>query len=121
MSLELRLLPVGMMWSNGTSGNCHTILNAPQDYRVFDEVRERATLLPASHDFTAHLGGRIQSGTHAGSPCYGKLDRDSYGELYRWIRADVLGPILWKHYPAHPVSAYVAALAPDTMIVLDWH
>lgn len=116
MSIELSLFPVDSLWPGGIDGYSHTILNAPQDYKMFDDIRPLAQPLPPRHDVTAHLGTYTDNGRR-----YGRLDRDAYGELYTWVRADVLGPILWKRYPAHPVSAYVAALAADTMVVLDWH
>jgi hypothetical protein len=122
MGLDLRLLPVDSMWNGGTAGNCHTILNTPRDYDLYDDIRTaKPEALPVGHNFTSHLGVRIPDGSMAGEPSYGRLDRDSYGELYTWIRADALGPILWKHYAAHPVSSYIMALPPDTMVVLDWH
>lgn len=121
MSIELRLLPVDR-WPSGIEGTCHTVLNAPQDYRMFDEIR--ATVperLPRIHNFTGHFGSIIEDGTHKGEHGYGKLVSDAYGEPYQWMPASELGPILHKHYPAHPVSAYVMAMPPDDMIVLDWH
>jgi hypothetical protein len=122
MGIDLRLLPVDAWRYTGTAGNCHTILNPPRDYEMFEDIRDaNPTHLPVGHDITSHLGGRIPNGSHAGSPTYGRLDRDPYGDLYTWLRADVLGPILRKHYAAHPVSSYVTALPPDTMVVLDWH
>lgn len=118
MGIDLRLLPVDRAWSNGTAGYCHTILNCPQDYELFEDIRRISPdRLPALHQFTSHMAQRGADG----EPTYGKLDRDPYGELYTWIRADVIGPILWKHHAAHPVSSYITSLPGDTMVVLDWH
>jgi len=117
MGMDLRLLPVDS-YTGPNGGNCHTILNCPRDYDMFEQIRAVGPLqLPAGHDFTAHTGKRNQDG----EPTYGRLTTDAYGELYTWLRAGILGPILWKHHAAHPVSSYITALPPDTVIVLDWH
>lgn len=121
VSIELRLYPVDR-WRGGIEGTCHTILNAPQNYDLFDDIRALSPdPLPAGHCFTGWIGDRLKDGPYEGEPVYGRLGSDSYGKPLTWLRAEELGVQLSKHFPSHPVTAFVRALSPDTMVVLDWH
>jgi hypothetical protein len=120
VGLALRLLPVDHF--HGNFGNCRSLLELGDlDWDLGGTIRERARLLPDGHDISAHLATRIRDGEHEGSRCYGKLVTDVYGELYRWLTARELVPVLREHWPKHPVTAYVDALPDDRLIVLDWH
>lgn len=116
MGIDLRLLPVDAS-VGPNAGNCHTILNCPQDYEMFDAIRAVALPLPANHDYTSHLGARTQSG----EPTYGRLTTDAYGQEYTWVTAIRLWSILQGSHPAHPVTGFLENLGLETMVILDWH
>lgn len=120
MGLALRLLPVDHF--RGGYGYSHSILElGGLDWDLGRSIRDRARLLPDGHDIQAYLGKLIPDGECKGERCYGKLVTDVRGELYRWLTARELLPVLREHWPKHPITAYVAALPDDRLIVLDWH
>ena len=120
MGLALRLLPVDA-FHNGF-GNCHTLLElGGLHWDLGSSIRDQARLLPDGHDICSHLGKLIPDGDCKGERSYGKLVTDVYGERYRWLTAHELLPVLREHWPKHPVTAYVAALPDEQLIVLDWH
>ena len=120
MGLQLRLLPVNHFHHG--FGNCHTLLElGGLDWDLGRSILDRARLLPDGHDICSHLGKLIPDGECKGERTYGKLVTDVYGDLYRWLTARELLPVLREHWPKHPVTAYVAALPDDRLIVLDWH
>lgn len=116
MGIDLRLLPVDASLGPN-AGNCHTILNCPQDYNMFDAIRAVAMPLLPNHDYTSHLGAR----TDSGEPTYGRLTSDAYGQPYTWVSAVRLWSILCGRYPKHPVTGFLDNLKPETMVILDWH
>ena len=121
MGLALRLLPIDH-FSNGCFGYSHSILElGGLDWNLGNAIHNHARLLPDGHNITAYLAKLIPDGECKGERGYGKLATDAYGELYRWLTARELLPLLREHWPKHPVTAYVSALPEDQLIVLDWH
>lgn len=120
MGLALYLLPVKDL--HGSFGNTHTVLDlGGVDWDLGSLIRDSARRLPDGHDIQGHLGGRIKDGSQKDGRCYGRLVDDAYGEPYCWLTAKELMPVLQKHWPEHPATAYVRAMPSDNLIVLDWH
>lgn len=121
MGLGLRLFPIDHL-HQGISGFSHNLLELGDiDWDLGAEIKERSRRLPDGHDIMSYLGGTIRNGHAKGERYYGKLAEDGYGEPYRWLTAKELLPFLKKHWPKHPITAYVGALPSDNLIVLDWH
>lgn len=125
MGLALNLFPIDHLHYNAGPHSCwgysHTVLKIGDlSWDVGQTISAAAEQLPKHHDITAHLAGRIKDGTSKGERYYGKLDKDAYGEPYKWITAEALLAFLEEHWPKHPATAYVRALPADNMVVLDW-
>jgi hypothetical protein len=121
MGLALRLFPIDHL-HGGTEGFSHTILDmGGVAWEIGAVIREKARRLPDGHDISALLAGLIPDGYAKGERYYGKLDTDAYGEPYRWLMARELLVYLEEHWPNHPATAYVRAMKPDGLVVLDWH
>ncbi len=134
MGLDLRLLPLdhlSITMNIGGKSTCfgfsHTILNVPRNgsgaidaiYKLW--LKDSTEELPDGHEVAAHLGGRVDAGKYEGEQTYGTLDTDAYGERYTWVSAGTLAAVLTKYNPKHPTTAYIAALHPDNLVILDWH
>ena len=124
MSVALELLPV-QHWSetNGkVYGFSHAILPCRRgsdlkDGDVYDDIEQ---LNPTKLPEDAHMSSYIAEGPD-GEHAYGVLKTTPYGKPYTWVSAGDLAPVLRKHHPKEPTTAYVAALSPDTKIILHWH
>lgn len=126
MSLDLQLFPVEhlhMVSTNGktlTDGFSQTVLNLPGGRKVHAALGDKPQRLPEGHTISGYLGGTIRDGHAEGESYYGVLCEDPYGNLYTWVDAGVLLPILQDIYPTHPTTAYVAALPGTMRIILGW-
>lgn len=127
MGLDLRLIPIGQLKKH-RSGNVNLVMSAKSlldigrvDWDLGRKMHEAATPLPKDHDIWGPSGAVIEEGDHEGERCYGKLVADAYGTAYHWMTAKKLLTFLKKHWPKHPVTAYVKALPPNYRVVLDWH
>jgi hypothetical protein len=121
MGLALRLFPIDRLWNGGTEGFSHTVLELGSiSWDLGEVLREKARRLPDGHDISALLAGIIPDGYARGERYYGKLNTDAYGEPYRWLTARELSIYLDEHWPKHPTTAYVRAMKPDDLVVLDW-
>ena len=120
MGLALRLFPIDHL--STLSGYSHNVLEVGDlNWDLGEQIQKQARRLPYGHDITTYLAQVIPNGDAAGARYYGKLANDVYGDPYRWLTAEELLPFLSKHWPKHPVTAYVRALPSDRLIVLDWH
>ncbi len=121
MGLDLRLLPVDFL--SGTMGFSHTVLIVHRDGSgAINAIAGLvAAVIPTTFDISSFVGGRVPDGAAEGEPMYGSLADTAYGERYTWIDAARLAPILQKHQPDAPTTAYIAALPPATLVILDWH
>lgn len=126
MGVDLRLLPVDFIDDRDSPkpwGYSHTILPLPRTRDLWVEIATlKPAMLPAEHNISSFVGAVIDDGRHQGERMYGRFkDRDTYGCAYTWVRAGDLAPLLAKHGPSWPATAYISALPPDTLIILDWH
>lgn len=126
MSLGLNLFPIEQLhYGAGTSscwGFSHSVLSLGSlPWDVGEQINATAKPLPDHHSITGYLGSRLAEGLSKGDRHYGRFDKNCFGEPYTWIAARDLRPILTKHWPTHPATAYVAAMKDDDFVVLDWH
>ena len=120
MGLSLRLLPIDHL--HGAMGFSHTVIPlGGVSWDFAPTIQALATAIPKGHDISAHEAVVIKEGAATGERRHGPLTTDSYGEPYTWIQSRHLLPILLEHWPKHPATAYVRALSPGHLIVLDWH
>ena len=124
MSRALDLLPVDA-WteSNGKVwGFSHTIIpvnrgSVLDDGDTYGDIEDlKPTPIPPKAEFSSYVAVRKD-----GDYKYGVLKTTPYGKPYTWVTAKALAPVLKKHRPDDAVTAYVAALEPDTKIILHWH
>lgn len=117
MGVDLRLLPID-------STSCwfsHTVLNVERDRDLWPEISAlKPARIPDDLRISTYVA-RIPD--RDGETGYGNLDlaSDAYGCHYTWIEAGRLTPVIAARQPNHPTTAYLRALPPDTLIVLDWH
>jgi len=132
MGVDLRLFPVDFLstenvrMSSGPAidkkwGYSHTILDVPRQQSVWPAVQKLPATSLAGYDITGFLGQIIPDGKAEGEMYYGKYTTDPYGAIYKMVTAGNLGPVLRKHFPDHPTTAYVNAMPPDGLIILGWH
>ena len=125
MGLALNLFPIEHLnYGTGPSscwGYSHTVLRLGDlSWDTGQLIAAAGKPLPDRHNISALLAGRVKDGTSQGERYYGVLDKDSYGEPYKWITAEALLPFLDDRWPKHPATAYVRALPKDALVVLDW-
>lgn len=127
MGVDLRLHPIDFLTTtkgngvNRTWGYSHTILDLPRRQDVWPEIRQLESTSLANCDIAGFLGKIIPDGAAKGEHYYGRFTEDPYGKTYTMVFAEDLGPVLRKHFPDHPTTAYVSAMPPDDQIVLGWH
>lgn len=122
MSLALDLYPIDYLGSNW--GFSHTVLTLPGGGGVRGVLKEsglKPRLLPDDHKITGRVVGRVPDGYAEGESMHGRFDTDPYGDPYTWLTASELLPVLQQCHPKHPTTAYIAALEPNTLVVLGWH
>lgn len=125
MGVDLRLLPLGCLHSTlGTSswGYSHTVLDVPRRRELWESIDKLGPVaIPVGSDISSFVGRRVPDGAAEGETMYGRLDKDSYGTAYTWIKAGDLVVAFFEHLPGHPVTQYLAALPVDSLVILDWH
>jgi len=123
MGLDLTLLPVDYLSrtqgprGERIEGYSHTVLNPPRDSRIHDAILGPKAvvptqIIPEGADITTHTAGRGK---------YGRIKKDAYGDAYTWALAGDLAKVLRRYARSSPTTAYIAALPPTTLVILDWH
>lgn len=100
-----------------------TILQVPQDYELFADIRARALpTLISDHASCVRVSSWVAT-TGDDEQGWGDLDlaSDCRGDPYTWIDAGDLAPVLDRHLRLYPVTAYVRAMRPSDKVILDWH
>jgi hypothetical protein len=116
MGIDLILLPIeseDVMFS-------HTVLSCGRSRELFDEIMKLK-----SKDLWAALSTYVAN-NERGDPCYGKVEFDSYDAPLKYVAAKYLVSLASHEdvgsYPQNKaIWAYLAALPPETKIVLYWH
>lgn len=129
MGLELALLPLGAFDTNTVTGKpwgfSHEIIQVGKQYDLFDDIQKLSpTPLPEGHDVSSYIGATIKDGYYKGEHTYGALEKTPYGEPYTYVRGADLVPLMQKHIPDHPATAYMIAAVKrraDLLVVLGWH
>ncbi len=123
MSVDLRLLPLDC---EGTVSYAHTVLDLTcrRDWFEFlDALTDSRNGSDAPDNFSTwtaphHTDECEESG-------YGCATEDRYGRRLRCLRASAIVASTTGFPQDHPKNkaalAYLAALPPDTKVVLDWH
>jgi hypothetical protein len=123
MGVDLRLLPVDH--ESDRLSFSHTVLDLAvrRDwFERLDAMTDSRLGSDAPDDFSCYVA-------HHEPPCeetgYGSKVNDAYGRRLRCLRAKDIVASAADFPPDHAknkaVLAYLAALPPDTKVVLDWH
>jgi hypothetical protein len=127
MGVDLRLIPATHGRFDGPTSPFvlgHAVLHLDRDYGLWDRLRAIPSE-PIPQDSFSSWFARREDGENE----YGYCNEDPYGNRLRWVRAGDLATVLTQYDRdegetppnTRAAAAYVAALHPDTPVVLYWH